>query len=1342
MANQVDFKIAPSDQFSVYSPSTRSEKTITYFTLLSKLRGDILAVSQEEDPNDIVAAYYSNTGGTQTLHLVKADGSEVTASYSTATSTENQNASTGILVGGELTSSIGGTTFSVSSGVGQIVSQVATPSGVSTIITPISWDAFTSITPTNLTTQPFTYVYIDSSGVLQQQATPFSDAQYKNSIIIGHVCHIDLATINLVTSDQNVAYGTPTRLLELIQTFGPIKKEGLTLSANGSNLQVNRSAGEGFIIGSNYQTDQFDPDKIVISAKTPSLLCRIYRNGSGGYVFDNNSGSYYANVDATKYDNGSGTLQTVNNNQWTIQRLYTFPSAPDDIICYYGVQIYNSQGDAIDNIPYEPFSEAPITALNSIFLGYLVVRGGASSLSSLGDATFIQAGLFRGLGSGGGSTTNLKLEDLSDVVITSPQNQDFLFYNSLSQEWQNVAVGAFKTIAVSGQSNIVADNYADTLNIDSGTGISLTTNASTDTLTITNSAPDQVVSLTGAGTTVVTGTYPSFTITSNDEFDGTVTSVATTAPITGGTITTTGTIGITQSGTASDGYLSSADWNTFNGKEPALTKGNLTETTSSVLTITGGTNAVIGTGTSIQVSQSSSSSNGYLSSTDWTTFNGKQDAITLTTTGTSGAATLVGSTLNIPDYTEQYSGTVTSVSTTAPITGGPITTTGTIGITQSGAASDGYLSSADWTTFNSKEPALTKGNLTEATSAVLTITGGTGAVIGTGTTIQVTQASSTTSGYLSSTDWTTFNGKASNSFTTIAVATQTNIVADSATDTLTIAAGTGVSITTDALTDTLTISATGSGGTVTSISTTAPITGGPITGTGTIAITQSGTASDGYLSSADWNTFNGKQNAITLTTTGSSGAATLVGATLNIPQYTDQFTGTVTSVAALTLGTTGTDLSSTVANGTTTPVITLNVPTASATNRGALSSGDWTTFNGKQNAITLTTTGTSGAATFASNILNIPQYTDQYTGTVTSVDLTAGTGISVSGGPIITSGSITVNNTDRGSSQNIFKNIAVSGQSTIIADNNDDTLNVVAGDRIDITTTAASDILTITHGSATGADFTTAEDFRDRVIADGGTFEALGEVAIAIGSLEDIASPASTDYSDGFVLQNIAVDEFGHVLGIGATDLDERYAQVAFKNIAVSGQLTIEADSTDDTLNIASGYGIALTTDDTTDTLTIAVDPLAPTVALSNQLLLKASTTLYGVTSSWAVISLDATSVQLSATVDSDGVYSSNIAFVTISISNTASEASFVSIGIRLYNATQSAVITDSTMTWSGYLDADGFDTATTLFTYHIPIEEYVAAGDVIRVEVIDLNSLSPKIGQASYTLFAGPGPF
>jgi len=85
---------------------------------------------------------------------------------------------------------------------------------------------------------------------------------------------------------------------------------------------------------------------------------------------------------------------------------------------------------------------------------------------------------------------------------------------------------------------------------------------------------------------------------------------------------------------------------------------------------------------------------------------------------------------------------------------------------------------------------------------------------------------------------------------------------------------------------------------------------------------------------------------------------TLPDATGTIALVGGSGVGTVTSVSALTIGTSGTDISSTVANSTTTPVITLNVPTASATNRGALSSADWTTFNNKQNALTNPVTGT------------------------------------------------------------------------------------------------------------------------------------------------------------------------------------------------------------------------------------------------------------------------------------------------------------------------------------------------------------------------------------------------
>jgi hypothetical protein len=97
------------------------------------------------------------------------------------------------------------------------------------------------------------------------------------------------------------------------------------------------------------------------------------------------------------------------------------------------------------------------------------------------------------------------------------------------------------------------------------------------------------------------------------------------------------------------------------------------------------------------------------------------------------------------------------------------------------------------------------------------------------------------------------------------------------------------------------------------------------------------------------------QGKITLTTLG-TGAATLNTTTnvLNIPVTSGGSggIGTVTSVAAITLTSVSqTDLSSTVANSTSTPVITLNVPNANATNRGVLTAANWTTFNNKQDAL-------------------------------------------------------------------------------------------------------------------------------------------------------------------------------------------------------------------------------------------------------------------------------------------------------------------------------------------------------------------------------------------------------
>ncbi len=81
-------------------------------------------------------------------------------------------------------------------------------------------------------------------------------------------------------------------------------------------------------------------------------------------------------------------------------------------------------------------------------------------------------------------------------------------------------------------------------------------------------------------------------------------------------------------------------------------KNYVTDAQQVVIGNTSGTNTGDETTATIQskLGTASTSTSGYLTSTDWNTFNGKQNALTLTTTGTSGAATLVGSTLNIPNY--------------------------------------------------------------------------------------------------------------------------------------------------------------------------------------------------------------------------------------------------------------------------------------------------------------------------------------------------------------------------------------------------------------------------------------------------------------------------------------------------------------------------------------------------------------------------------------------------------------------------------------------------------------------------------------------------------------------
>lgn len=77
--------------------------------------------------------------------------------------------------------------------------------------------------------------------------------------------------------------------------------------------------------------------------------------------------------------------------------------------------------------------------------------------------------------------------------------------------------------------------------------------------------------------------------------------------------------------------------------------------------------------------------------------------------------------------------------------------TGVFGITAANGSTNGYITAVDWNTFNNKQNALTFGNVTASSNPEITITGGTGAVIGGGLDISIPDASDTVRGLITTT---------------------------------------------------------------------------------------------------------------------------------------------------------------------------------------------------------------------------------------------------------------------------------------------------------------------------------------------------------------------------------------------------------------------------------------------------------------------------------------------------------------------------------------------------------------------------------------------------------------
>lgn len=368
-----------------------------------------------------------------------------------------------------------------------------------------------------------------------------------------------------------------------------------------------------------------------------------------------------------------------------------------------------------------------------------------------------------------------------------------------------------------------------------------------------------------------------------------LTSLSATAPLAYNN--TTGGFSISQAGVSGNGYLSSTDWNTFNNKQAAgdyitALTGEATASGPGSSSVTLSTSAVTGkiltginiTGGSISATDSilvalgkaQNQINGLLGGAIYqSTWNASTNSPTLASgTGTKGyyyIVSVAGST-NLDGITDW------KVGDWAIFNG---TTWDKVDNTDAVSSVNGFTGAVSLTTANISE--VTNLYYTEArVSANTNVAANTAArhaavTLGTanGLSLSTQQlslalASTTATGALSSTDWNTFNAKqAALSGTGFVKISGSTISYDNSTYYL---ASNPNGYTTNV-------------GTVTSIATTGPITGGTITGSGTIGITQATTSASGYLSSTDWNTFNGKQNALTNPVTGT-------GTTNYLPKFT------------------------------------------------------------------------------------------------------------------------------------------------------------------------------------------------------------------------------------------------------------------------------------------------------------------------------------------------------------------------------------------------------------------------------------------------------------------------
>jgi hypothetical protein len=391
-----------------------------------------LVNAQASTPTFDNGLYYSTEDSHDTLHF-RYHGHDISIDHLT------ENIPTGILNGGELSTNTS-TTFDVAAGDGVINILNKDNSDPHPEIKKVQWTA-TTITHTlgdaGETDQLNTWIYVDSTGAIQQTLTIPTPSLWRNNIVLGSVIHSE-NVIRFVKTFPRTAYSNGNTVSEFIEIFGPLKKSGHLLTVNSSNnMALDRSTGVAFALGRNYATDAEEPNLVSDGASTP--VFHRYSSTSGGFTKDDGvAGAGYTSIDPTKYDN-NGTLTSVSGGNYSVQRLYYFPNNTSVIVAYYGKNEYASMDAAEQNYLLENFQEAENTNSQAIYLGAIILKGNVTNLNTAADAKILTGGIFRSLSATnlGGVAAGAILNDLADVEIVSPSNNESIIYNSSTGLFEN-----------------------------------------------------------------------------------------------------------------------------------------------------------------------------------------------------------------------------------------------------------------------------------------------------------------------------------------------------------------------------------------------------------------------------------------------------------------------------------------------------------------------------------------------------------------------------------------------------------------------------------------------------------------------------------------------------------------------------------------------------------------------------------------------------------------------------------------------------------------------------------------------------------------------------------------